>query len=63
MNKKEPTFPQTNEYGGREPGLTKREYFLAAALSGILANPNTTGNADDLVCDIELMVDTLLEKL
>ena len=40
-------FPRNDQYDGNgchvsngEPGLTDREYFVAAALQGVLANPS-----------------------
>lgn len=42
-NPNDPAHPLVTEYrdnnGGTRPGLTKREYFAAAALQGLLANP------------------------
>jgi hypothetical protein len=36
--KLEPAFPRSYEYNGHN-GLTKREYFAAKALQGMMANP------------------------
>lgn len=35
-----PAFPSPNEFGSTFQGLTKREYFAAIALQGLLANTN-----------------------
>ncbi len=42
--KDDPAFPESNLSGAL--GLTKREYFAATAVQGILANPETTGIQD-----------------
>jgi hypothetical protein len=41
--------PSFREFGTRpEDGLTLRDYFAMEALGGILADPEATGNADEL---------------
>ena len=44
-------------------GLTKREYFAAKAMQGLLANPNRDWNANDYVIDALWYADTLIETL
>lgn len=44
-------------------GLSKREYFAAKALQGILANPNTNRIADAHARDATLLADALIEFL
>jgi len=56
-----PAFPQTTEYGGRETGITKREYFIAAALQGLMANPNTR-TLEDVKHNIHLVINTVVES-
>ena len=59
-----PAFP-TSPIGsvpGRE-GMTKREYFAAAALQGILANSSQLASADHTASLAIEYADKLLEKL
>jgi hypothetical protein len=41
-------FPFNRQSDTNAPGLTKKEYFAALALQGILANPNIARNSADL---------------
>jgi hypothetical protein len=44
-----PAFPVTIQQGSTKglPGLTLRDYFAAAALTGLLADPNSTCTVED----------------
>lgn len=67
INKYDPAFP-TDDYFDEKitntlPGLTKREYFAALAMQGLLANPafsNTT--FDDTKTAVEI-ADALIARL
>lgn len=52
-------FP--NEQGAR--GLTKREYFIAAALQGICANPNNQTLSAAVVQEAIWIADKTIEAL
>ena len=59
----EEPFRQTVSYG-----LTKREYFAGIVLQGIMANPKTSDEADNMTPEIIakssiIMADALLEEL
>jgi len=43
----EPAFPRINGQNFHEPGLTKREYFAAMAMQGMLSNKDTTRAANN----------------
>jgi hypothetical protein len=53
----EPAFIYNDDYP--EEGLTKREYFAAMAMQGLLANPNISCVTSDAV----LYADKLIEAL
>lgn len=68
INKYDPAFP-THDYfdeklTGVVPGLTKREYFAAMALQGLLANPTLAGNTafDDAKAAVEI-ADALIARM
>lgn len=57
--------PSTNDHD-RLPGLTKREYFAAIALQGLLSNSTTfQGHSThaELAKDAVMQADALLEEL
>ena len=65
-NKYDPAFP-THDYfdeklTGIVPGLTKREYFAAMALQGLLANSGLNDNPDDAKTAVEI-ADALIARL
>jgi hypothetical protein len=49
----------------QEHGLSKREYFAAMALQGILANPATKDSdpSKDIAIDAVMLADRLIEQL
>lgn len=66
MNGNDHSFPSGTEV----EGLTKREYFAAQALQGLLANPNVISRDGDTILvpdgvgDMALLAaDTLLDEL
>lgn len=68
IGKFDPAFP-THDYfdeklTGIVPGLTKREYFAALALQGLLANPTLSNNTafDDAKTAVEI-ADALIARL
>lgn len=48
---------------GEKAGLTKREYFAAMALQGMLANSNLNWAIKDLAMDAVACADELIGKL
>lgn len=69
-NENSPAFPETEYYDekpiGQIPGLTKREYFAAKALQGMLANPEIMKDARNfpiMTDGILSIVDELLTQL
>ena len=44
MNNKEPAFPIVYALGDFDRGMTLRDYFAAAALTGIYAHPDNVFN-------------------
>jgi hypothetical protein len=44
-------------------GLTKREYFAAMAMQGMLANTNINGNLSDFANEAVRHADALIEAL
>jgi len=60
MNYDNSAFPR--EKGVQHPGLTKREYFAAKALQGLLADP-TTMISKTVAEDAVRMADHLIEAL
>ena len=57
-----PAFPHGRPYDTAH-GLTKREYFAAKALQGLLANPNHDGKFSDFAEDAVKHADALLAEL
>lgn len=57
-----PAFPASND---TTTGLTKREYFAAMALQGILSNAATNNDVETshIVEDACLFADALIEEL
>lgn len=61
-NSEQPAYPIFNEYGHAEmddKGLTKREYFAAMAMQGILASNNRMSVAENAI----KFADALLKQL
>lgn len=63
---------QTSNFSGFEMGLTKREYFTAKAMQGLLSNPEWMKEykgekylmQSDIIAEVAIKtVDTLLSKL
>ena len=44
-------------------GMSLRDYFAAAALQGIMANPATTGDPDDLVPIVSALAYMLADSM
>lgn len=72
--KTHPAFPTAANWDGgncdigaeqvRFPGITKREYFAAKALAGILASPNlNTDDIREMVGSAVLVADTMISAL
>ena len=69
-NGNEPAFSKSAFYhpdGGiidsPQEGLSKREYFAAMALQGLLSDSNNTGNCAYFATDAVKMADALIEQL
>lgn len=67
-NKNKSAFPtmEANEHvglTGNEDGLSKREYFAAKAMQGMLANTNTQGDRNLLMEESVKFADALLKAL
>lgn len=74
-NKNQPVFPRPKQILTRDEdyheipaafGLTKREYFAAMALQGLLANPASGNDTNALGCcahDAVRVADFLLQEL
>lgn len=66
-NSDQPAFPPSSEWHGHfeESGLTKREYFAAMAMQGLLSNPRVTDNMEfsRIVFDATYYADQLLKQL
>lgn len=70
-----PAFDAENDYTGNgsarlnrlipnpNGGLTKREYFAAAALQGLSSNPDRTSNVHSLATGAVTLADALLAEL
>jgi len=70
-NQEDPAFPFTWVDGSGEnnvePGLTKREYFIARAMQGIMSNSNAhltrQSHFEDIAVDAIRIADALIEQL
>ena len=66
-NGKQMTFPITIEDNGNASvthlGLTKREYFAAMAMQGLMSCPNVTGTAYIIAEESVKQADALLKAL
>lgn len=68
-NPSEPAFSKAAFYcteGGidsPQEGLSKREYFAAMAMQGLLSDADNCGNLSDIVFDAVKMADMLIEQL
>ena len=65
-NSEESAFPFVDETGKAQSiaaGLTKREYFAAMAMQGVLANPNYNGDYKHLSVVSVKVADALLAEL
>jgi len=58
-----PAYPTNNRMFSAAQGLTKREYFAAVAMQGILANPNWIMSEDYAANAALVEADKLLEQL
>lgn len=64
MNANLPAFPTTaSNYTDDQPGLTKREYFAAMAMQGLLACPDVNGSQSELASHSINFADALLSAL
>ena len=59
MSGNDPAFPTENPLG---PGMTKREYFAAAALTGLITLA-TDRSAQEYAADCVKMADALIREL
>lgn len=60
-NSEEPIYPITNQGTLRNRnGLTKREYFAAMAMQGILANENTGLSSNEVIAKESVKLANLL---
>lgn len=66
-NRNEPAFPEVNhdnpQFSYPTYGLTKREYFAAMAMQGIVADPNGYIMAADIAKGAVEIADALIEQL
>jgi hypothetical protein len=56
-------FPRMFGNDAPKDGLTKREYFAAMAMQGLLACPNNVNMAQDIVKGAVIMADQLIIEL
>lgn len=56
-------FPRMFGNDAPKDGLTKREYFAAVALQGLLACPNNVNMAQDIAKGAIIMADQLIIEL
>lgn len=56
-------FPRMFGNDAPQDGLTKREYFAAMALQGLLACPNNVNMAQDIAKGAVIMADQLIIEL
>jgi hypothetical protein len=54
--------PETIERMSKKQGITIRDYFAAAALTGILANPDSSSSADALCHYAFVYADAMLAE-
>ena len=59
----EPINPINRALIHQNTGLTKREYFAAMAMQGILADPDNQGYAEGIAKDAVKMADELITQL
>ena len=57
-----PEFPYGYGYAGFEPGMSLRDYFAAAALTGLLANPGYNLTAKIASEEASLQADAMLAE-
>lgn len=64
-NPNDPAFPCASSLSLPDyvPGLTKREYFAAMAMQGILAQQPVEGDPDDLARSAGICADALIAEL
>lgn len=63
-NRNERAFPQHPESRGVYMGLTKREYFAAMAVQGLMASPHVDGATYEEITEAAVNVaDALLKEL
>lgn len=62
-NGKQMAFPTKLVNGELHTGLTKREYFAAIAMQGLLANPNTLNRGGIIATESVIIADSLLKAL
>lgn len=58
-----PVHPINSPVVGTHYGLTKREYFAAMAMQGLLAKEERTGSREDFASDAVKYADALLNEL
>lgn len=59
----QPIVHQNGETIFGDSGLTKREYFAAMAMQGLLANPDTGMDIDEIMNDTVKCADFLIDIL
>jgi hypothetical protein len=62
----DPVYPIFEEWIGNVfsyEGLTKREYFAAMAMQGIISNPNFNNNIQDCAKSSSIAADALIKEL
>jgi hypothetical protein len=62
-NGQQPAFHQTTDCTGNMKGLTKREYFAAIALQGVITLANGTESPAEMVKLSIVLTDELLKQL
>jgi hypothetical protein len=60
---KQTVNPQLSSKHYYEEGITKREYFAALAMQGIIAKPNTLGENSKIAAVAVDMADALIDAL
>lgn len=65
MSANDPAFPYVlrADSDSAEYGLTKREYFAAMALQGMLSNPDIRGSNESLAKTSISVADVLIKEL
>ena len=62
-NADKPAYPVSHLEAKWQPGLTKREEFIKAAMQGLCANPEYQGLADSIKIDAIAIADATLAEM